>query len=395
MCGRGVLPAGTNRERSARVLKSPHRVLPHACRQVNFMDIQNQRILIIKQSSLGDIVHTLPVAHALKRCFPDCHIGWVVERAFAPLVAQDTAVDAVYPIHIPSTSEPGARWYIAYPQAFWATMRVVHGLWTALRAAPYDLILDLHASFRSGLLSLMNGGGLRVGFRDARELNTLFQHRLVSIPDHTVHAVDKNLLFCELLGCVPTDADFFLCSDRTDEQSAANFLTAHGIQGDLPFVYVNPTARWQSKFWLQPRWSELCDRLLAAGIHVVFGGSAADLPYISGITERMAGAGVVAAGRLTLTESVALMKRASVYVGVDTGPMHMAAMAGIPVVALFGPTHPERVGPYRARGVVLQANSIECLCCRRRVCRHMRCMEGISVETVYQQVLDFVVMPAR
>jgi ADP-heptose:LPS heptosyltransferase len=83
------------------------------------MDIQNQRILIIKQSSLV-ILCTPSRGASLKRCFPDCHIGWVVERAFAPLVAQDTAVDAVYPIHIPSTSEPGARWYIAYPQAFWA-----------------------------------------------------------------------------------------------------------------------------------------------------------------------------------------------------------------------------------------------------------------------------------
>jgi len=99
---------------------------------------------------------------------------------------------------------------------------------------------------------------------------------------------------------------------------------------------------------------------------------------------------VVAAGRLNLTASVALMKKAAVYVGVDTGPMHIAAMVGTPVVALFGPTHPERVGPYGVQSAVIQAENLDCLCCRKRVCEHQRCMQGIAVATVYDRVMAFM-----
>jgi len=353
------------------------------------MDLSGKRILIIKQSSLGDVIHTLPVVHALKRCYPSCRIGWVVEQGFAALVARDLAVDAVHPIHIPSTSSPDSG-RLAYFQAFAATANVLRQLRTAFHAEPYDLVLDLHASFRSGLLALMNPGGVRIGFGDARELNAFFQHDRIAITADAVHAVDKNLLFCDYLGCEAIAADFHLCSSSTDAQRVADFLIAEGIGAADRLVYVNPTARWQSKFWLAPRWSELCDQLLRAGLRPVFGGSGGDLAYINAITEKMSGRATVAAGRLSLTESVALMKRASAYVGLDTGPMHMAAMTGTAVVALFGPTHPERVGPYRVHHAVVRAEGLDCLCCRKRTCDHLRCMQGIAVATVFEKVMELV-----
>lgn len=353
------------------------------------MDLNDKRILVIKQSSLGDIIHALPVIHALKRCFPSCHIGWIVEQGFSPLVAHDPAVDVVYPIHIPSTSDPDSGRF-AYCRALAATLDVLRTLRTAFHAHPYDVVLDLHASFRSGLFALMNPGGVRVGFGDARELNTLFQQHLITIPQDTVHAVDKNLLFCTFLGCEASSADFYLYSSQADEHRVYSFLTGAGIGQEDRFVYVNPTARWQSKFWISSRWSELCDQLQAAGVRTVFGGSGSDLAYIDGIVEQMHSSAVIAAGCLSLTESVTLMKRASVYVGLDTGPMHMAAMVGTPVVALFGPTHPERVGPYRVNKAVIRAEGLDCLCCRKRFCDHLRCMQGITVAMVYEKVMAFI-----
>jgi len=348
--------------------------------------LAGQRILLIKQSSLGDIVHTLPVVHALKRCYPSCRIGWIVEQGFAPLVAPDPAVDTVYPIHIPSTSDPDSS-RGAYFRAFSATLGVLARLRAAFRQHPYDWILDLHASFRSGLFSLMNPGGIRVGFSDARELNTWFQRHLVRMEGGLTHAVEKNLLFCRFFDCEPVAADFFIATHQDDEQQAVAFLRAAGVGEAQPFVYVNPATRWQSKHWIASRWSELCDLLEGAGVRTVFGGSRGDLAYIDSITKPMARSALVAAGRLSLTASVALMKKAAVYVGVDTGPMHIAAMVGTPVVALFGPTHPERVGPYGVKSAVIRAENLDCLCCRKRVCDHHRCMQGIAVATVYDQVL--------
>ena len=355
-------------------------------RNVDSMELHEKRILIIKQSSLGDVIHTFPLVHALKRRYPSVFVGWVVERGFASLVDQDNAVNAVYPIHIPSTSDPQAgRW--AYWQAFSATLATLHRLQRQFRLQPYDMVLDLHASFRSGLLGLTNPGGLRVGFADAREGNTWFQHRLVDNIDGHEHAIAKNLLFCRVFDCEAEAEDFYLCTSPEDQARVGRFLDEAGISPGDRVVYVNPTARWQSKFWLTARWSQLCDQLLEAGVQPVFGGSGSDSLYISEITGAMAGKAVVAAGRLSLTESVALMKRAVAYVGLDTGPMHIAAMTGTPVVALFGPTHPERVGPYGVKSAVIQAENLDCLCCRKRVCDHQRCMQGIAVATVYDRIM--------
>jgi len=352
--------------------------------------LDDKHILFIKQSSLGDIVHALPVAHALKRCFPGCHLGWVVERGLEAILERDAAIGRIHPIHIPSTSEPDARWPV-YFKALSATVAVLRSLRNSFRSQPYDLILDLHASFRSGLFALMNPGGTRIGFDDARELNTLFQHRLLKVASRSMHAVEKNLLFCHFLGCAPQKEDFYLATSPADEQQAVEFLGASGIVPGQRFVYINPAARWQSKFWIPARWSALCDRLEAAGIRTIFGGSPGDLAHINPIVAGMAqGRANIAAGRLSLPASIALMKKAAAYVGVDTGPMHIAAMVGTPVVALFGPTHPERVGPYGMNNVVVRAEGLDCLCCRKRDCGHQQCMEGITVDMVCDRVMGSI-----
>lgn len=355
------------------------------------MEFNDKRILFLKQSSLGDVIHALPLAHALKRCAPTCHLGWVIEQGLAPLLYRDTSVDSVHPIHIPSTSSPNARWS-AYPQASAAMMHTCQRLRAVFHHAPYDYVLDLHASFRSGLFALMNPGGQRIGFADARELNPLFQHRLVRVPHKIQHAVEKNILLSQKIGSPIRDEDFFLATNSEDAQEAEQFLRRSAVMGAMRFVYVNPCARWQSKFWLAERWSALCDRLMQNGIAIIFGGSPDERGYIKRIVARMKYPGVIAAGELPLTGAVALMKRASVYVGLDTGPMHMAAMAGTPVVALFGPTHPERVGPYNVTSRVVQAKNMDCLCCRKRECNELHCMEGITVDAVYDDVMQLLSM---
>lgn len=356
--------------------------------------VSEKRILIIKPSSLGDIIHTLPLAHALKRCQPQGKIGWVVEQAFQPLLAADPAIDAVYPIHIPSTSNPDSG-KSAYLAALRATVQTLQQLRRSFSTCPYDLVLDLQASFRSGLLALTNPGGSRAGFADARELNTLFQHERVGIPDGIIHALDKNLLFADHLGCTVQAKDFYLSTSKEGEEEAAKFLQTEGVPATAPLVYMQPAARWQSKHWLVERWAQLADRFTASGLQPVFGGSNADLPLLKQIESAMRTKMLRAAGRLSLVAGAALIKRAALYVGVDTGPMHMAALAGRPVVAIFGPTHPERVGPYNTPGRVLQAAGLDCLCCRKRFCDHQSCMQGISVEMVEGAALELLEQEAR
>lgn len=353
------------------------------------MECNNKKILILKQSSLGDIIHTLPVVHALKRCFPSCSIGWVVQKELAPLVSCDPDVDDVHVIDIPSTSEPGKSRSVWW-QAALSTVSTLFNLRRAYVAKPYDLILDLHASFRSGLLGWANPGGMRLGFSDARELNTFFQDRLITVPGHVEHAVDKNLLFCTHLGCRVDRKDFHLhCNDK-DSAMVDSFLQQQGVQTGDVLVYANPCARWQTKFWPVESWATLADLLHEDGITLVFAGSIHDREYIKQISERMRAGAVVTAGKLGLPQSIALLRRSRAYVGLDSGPMHMAAMNGTPVAALFGPTHPERVGPYGVRNVIIRNETLECLGCRKRHCDHQSCMRGITVDQVRTGLLSLL-----
>ena len=346
------------------------------------MDLDTSRILIVKPSSLGDIVHTLPMVHGLKRCFPGCHIGWIVQDVFAELLERDPAVDDVYPIHITSTSDPQAARFV-YWQALKETITTLTSLRQQIKHAPYSLVLDLHASFRSGLLGRVNPGGNRVGFKDAKELNTFFQQQLITVPDDVQHALKKNLLFADHLGCQVSDDDFFMRCNGDDEQEVQQFLAQQGMGKDSRIIYANPAARWQTKFWSIERWAELADLFFAKGMVMALGGSRQDTAYIDSITRLMKSKPLVAAGQFNLPQSLALIQRSALYVGLDSGPMHMAALSGIPVVALFGPTHPVRVGPYRVEHRIVRAENIDCLECRKRSCDHLSCMKGISVETVY------------
>ncbi len=344
------------------------------------MQLERSRILIIKPSSLGDIVHTLPVVHALKRSFPNCFIGWIVQQAFAPLLEADKSIDCIYPIYIPSTSEPQAGRF-AWLAAFQATLQTLKKLHHQLQQAPYHLVLDLHASFRSGLLGSCNNGGVRIGFRDAKELNTLFQDQLVTVPDAVHHAQAKNLLFCQHVGIVPTDEDFYLSRLEEDRKVVQVFLHEQGVTNNK-IIYANPAARWQTKFWPIENWALLADTFAKNGSVLIFGGSEQDMAYIKTIASLMSTRAVIAAGALNLAQSAALISQSALYVGLDSGPMHIAALAGVPVVALFGPTHPERVGPWQVAHRIVRAAGLDCLECRKRHCSHLSCMKEISVQMV-------------
>jgi len=347
-----------------------------------------ERILIIKPSSLGDIIHTLPLVHAIKRCKPESSLGWVVQRGFSDLLERDPAIDRVYLIDISSTSDPMAG-RNAYSQAFKETMISLWHLHGEL-ARSYDTVLDLHASFRSGLIGLAATGAQRIGFKDARELNTLFQHRVIAVPGSVDHALEKNLLFASHCGCQTVDDDYHICSNEADQEAVASFLRGKNISSQRRIIYANPAARWQTKFWPKEYWAQLADCVYENGNVLVFSGSGHDCTFIGSITALMHSPPVVAAGHFSLPETVALLKQSSLYVGLDSGPMHMAAMASVPVVALFGPTHPARVGPYNVEHKIVRAEDLSCLECRKRTCDHLSCMKNISVTEVHEAVISLL-----
>ncbi len=158
----------------------------------------------------------------------------------------------------------------------------------------------------------------------------------------------RNLLFAAHLACPADREDLRIEVSPTASERVKRFLVESGIRDDCRIVYANPAARWETKFWTIPAWAEFGDVIVERiGARVVFAGSSDDAPHISAIVEHMKTKPIIAAGKLNLSEAVALLAMSDVYVGVDSGPMHIAAFTGTPVVALFGPTDPAKVGPYR------------------------------------------------
>ena len=169
------------------------------------------------------------------------------------------------------------------------------------------------------------------------------------------------------------------------------FLAAEGCAKGDKIIFCNPAARWATKLWTVDVWARCADMCLEEiGAKVVFSGGPDDAPHIRAIVERMKQRPIIAAGRLNLAEAAALVEAVDVYVGVDSGPMHIAAFVGTPVVGLFGPTDPAKVGPYGRGHRVIRKEDLDCLACRKRSCSNRRCLEEIGAERVVQETVELL-----
>lgn len=355
------------------------------------MNLEGKSVLIIKPSSMGDVIHTLPVAHAIKRNYPGSRIGWVIQSGLESFLENDPSIDEIFRISIPSTSDPHAP-RGAYLKASVATIKELFRLRKLFQLHPYDIILDLHASFRSALISFTNPDCRRYGLEDAKELNTYFQDELIRLDMQKPHAVDKNLASLSIFGVQPTSADFQIYLSQPVRDKAEQFLAGLQLPPGKKLIYANPAARWITKMWNPRAWAILTQLMIQElDAIVIFGGGPSDTQYIDGfLTAENRRFAHNVAGKLKPVESAALMEKCSVYVGVDSGPMHIAAFLGLPILALFGPTDPNRVGPYSDRSIVIRNESLNCLSCRKKSCEDHKCMNEIDPHKVLESLKKLV-----
>lgn len=334
-----------------------------------------KRLVIVKPSSLGDVIHALPVAVALKEAFPGVEVHWVVARPYAELVAAHPAVDRVLVFE-------RRRWG---GWGFWRHRAEWRALVRQLREAGYDVAVDLQGLARSALLVRASGAPVRVGLTSARECARLAYTVTAGPREAEVHAVDRYLQVLRTLGVAPpTKPRFALAVPRGARDRVEARLADEGVSGR--FVCLAPGARWESKRWPAERFAELAARLAAEqGVEVVVVGGEEDRSRAEVILQRVGSAARDWTGRTTLAELAALLERAALLVSNDSGPMHLAAALGTPVVAVFGPTNPARTGPYGPRTAVV-TSAAHCAPCYRRRCRRWICLRGVRVEEVHRQV---------
>jgi heptosyltransferase I len=329
-----------------------------------FMATEKKKILIVKLSSLGDILHALPAVHCLKKSL-DAEISWIVHPAFADLVRCFSDVDRV--LTFPRRASPAE---------FLRQIKM-------LRAERYDLVLDLQGILKSALVGRLARGGKRIGPSFHREGSFLFYSAVAGARNKNRHAVDENLDIVRFLGLPVLSPEFPVT------------VPLQLLSEPSPRVALLPFARWPSKTWPLMSFARLGRELQEnreASIFIL--GAAADQAQGLALEKELGGRVVNLAGKTALPQLAALLREMDLVVSNDSGAMHLAAAFGAPVLAMYGPTSPVRTGPYGPRNRVLKGK-LRCQPCFAKRCRFddNSCMRTITPEAAIHAALEMLAAP--
>ncbi len=296
-----------------------------------------KNILIIKPSSLGDIVMALPALTALRKSFPEAKISWFIRPEFAPLLENHP--------HLTETilfdrKFLGKAWY--HPRALAALLSLIR----RLRRGEFDAAIDLQGLFRTASLAWLSGCRKRLGMADAREFAHIFYTHKVAQDRDCVHLVDYYLKIAQAAGASDLSVEFILNTDRSAADSVRNLLTQQQVNPDNYAVIV-PGSAHSDKCWPIEYFAALGDKISSQfHLSIIATGAASEKDTVERL-KNLANVSIANfAGATSLGELVALLKGAWLVVSNDTGPGHIAAALGVPVVLIFGRSNPARVAPY-------------------------------------------------
>jgi heptosyltransferase I len=310
------------------------------------------RLLIVRLSAMGDVIHTLPAAQSLRNAFPNAMIGWLIEERWAELLcAPGTPRRGTL-----SPQRPLADWVHTVSLREWnkslfsiSTLQEIAKVWNDVRSAHYDVAVDLQGAIRSALLARWSGAPVVIGARQPRESPASLWYTQQVIA-RGAHVIEQNLSVAEIVTGVkaavlpvefPRDP---VAEERIDQNLKRNQI--------CDFAIINPGAGWGAKRWPARRYGEVARQLGKGGLRVFVNCGPGEEKLFEEVNA--ASDHTVTPIRSTITELIALTRRARLFVGGDTGPMHLAAALQVPVVAIFGPTDPARNGPFGTKNIVLR-----------------------------------------
>ena len=336
-------------------------------------------ILIVKLSAIGDVIHTLPSLAALRKLYPDANITWVIEEASSDLIMNHPHLDRVIVSRRKRWIEDFKHGRIVKP------FNEMKSFVKELKEQSYDLVIDFHGLLKSAVVVFLSSGKRKLGYDSMQEMSGLFLNEKIP-EDLDKHAVDRYLDFLRYLGAEEREPEFLIPVHEENINRIEGFLQTNNIDKKDRFVAVSPIALWDTKLWEDEKFARLCDRIAEElKVRVVFTGS--DPRKLEKIQLRMKFPALNLGGRTTLRDLAYLYRLSSLVITTDSGPMHIAAAAGTPVVALFGPTDPSRTGPYGFGHTVIRKD-LSCSPCFQKKCASMKCMLDITVEEVYYIVKE-------
>ena len=335
--------------------------------------------LIIRLSSLGDVVHTLPAFSALRKKYPDAKISWIVEEKGKEILDQVPGLDRIVPVEL-------KRWKLGS----WRFWKEFGKLKKEIRGKD-QVAIDFQGLVKSGLMAYISGARRRIGFHrknlKERQASLFYTESLAEVSEKD-HVIEKNLKLLSLLEIEDNEFEFPLEIPEESSENVQKILTKLGYDPQKKLVLLNVGAAWETKRWYADRWIQMIKKIGSDRIFpVLLWGSEVEQELAEEVSQA---SGVPLVPILSLKDVMALIQKAAVLVSGDTFALQAAGAFTTPVVGLFGPTTPSRNGPFREHDRVI-LHELECSHCYKRMCSRVECLDEITPEEVAaacQEILE-------
>ena len=338
------------------------------------LTVHPKRILIVKPSSLGDIIHALPTLAALRTRFPNAWISWLVKHEWAEILEGHPALNEVIPANF--------------------SLNKIWGLGCSIRKKKFDVVVDLQGLLRSALLARLSGAPIVVGFAQGREGSPWFYTHRVELPMPKgqswrlwgMHAVDRNLFLAKFFGADCDNPEFWLPNLEEDRRAIDKLLKARKVIENDQLVAMAPLTRQNIKNWPMERFIQVAKALVGIDhVKVLLIGTEnreVRQQFESAVGSRL----VDLMGETRVRQIGVLFDRVKLLIANDSAPLHIAAAREIPILTIFGPTNPSATGPYRMPpGSRVFTHPLSCRPCGQRTCQNhtpLECLTSISVQEV-------------
>lgn len=333
-----------------------------------------KRILILKPSSLGDVIHALPTLTALRHLYPESKIVWMVKEEWAEMLEGNPYLNEIMPVNF------GLR--------HWPS------LIRRVRQGQFDLVVDLQGLFRTGLLALLTGAMTRIGFAKGREGSPWFYTDRIELPLPMnrswrlldMHAVDRNLTVAKYLGANVSHPKFWIPQLESDQEEVAEWLRHADVQPEDRLIAIAPLSRGEVKCWPLDRFVALAHEISQwTACKIVLLGSCSQEWIVEKFDQIRAPGLINMVGKVRIRQLGILLRQTDLLIANDSAPIHIAAAVGIPVLGIFGPTNAIATGPYGNSGHRVMNAEISCRPCGKRSCHQVsqkECLTAITVDDV-------------
>lgn len=351
------------------------------------------RVLVIRLSALGDVVRTLPAVVSISEAFPDSEITWVTETLGASFIKGHPSVPHVLVL-------PTRVWRKIFmtPRGFIDVIRQFIRFVRELRSVRYDIVADFHGVLKSAAVCLLARSDRTVGYSrgGSKELSHLVYTERISLGDESLSRYTRNMRLAEYLGGRKPDPRSFIHIPPDIEREMSPFFDGLAPDGPVFAIHPGTSARAPYKRWFADRYAALCDKIVRdwKGT-IVLTWAPDELDFVSEIKEKANETVHTAPETKTPLHLAYILSRSDIYVGSDTGAMHIATLAGTPVAAIWGPTHPveNEPGPYSPYEIAVR--NVDCSPCRKMGCLEGKCMSAVSLEDVVGAIERLLGRPGK